>query len=490
MGKIFVSAGHGGFEGTFRNPGAIAFGTTEAAELIVTRDLIVSELRARDITVESPDDDLSHGKTIDWINAKGSSQDIALEIQMGAFDNPELRGTTAYYIAINDERMTQAQMMITALISRIRELPSRGAKPDTAAALGRLAFCRDVIPLSLQMELGFITNIQDLRLLQTRRRDYAIAIADGLQSWLKQVTLSEPEAIYIPPVHQPPRSFEVAPVTSADTLLKSKLVVTFDSTAASENSKIYPQIDIQLNGQKQTLQGIIVSGNAYVPEPLLDCLGVAIAQTADIPRIRYEGTIYLQAIGFRDLNISVAWDATMRIVMLKTVMKVCIGEIDRIMGYGNTSIEQLSKFLKQHNETALDKYKRLVHFYVEEAQIEAVNHDIAFCQMCVETGFLRFGGNLKPNYNNFAALKTTGDAAKSAQFPEPRIGVRAQIQRLKAYASTAPLVMPVVDPAFATAPRGTAQVLSELTQYWSTDPDYDRKIVTILRLLYESAGLL
>jgi len=42
---IFVSAGHGGFEGTLRDSGAIAFGTAEAQEMMLTRDLLVAELR-------------------------------------------------------------------------------------------------------------------------------------------------------------------------------------------------------------------------------------------------------------------------------------------------------------------------------------------------------------------------------------------------------------------------------------------------------------
>ena len=49
MGCIFVLAGHGGFEGTLRDLGAIAFGTTEAQEMMLTRDLLVAELRHRGI---------------------------------------------------------------------------------------------------------------------------------------------------------------------------------------------------------------------------------------------------------------------------------------------------------------------------------------------------------------------------------------------------------------------------------------------------------
>jgi len=49
MGCIFVSAGHGRFEGTLRDSGAIAFGTTEAQEMMLTRDLLVAQLQQRGI---------------------------------------------------------------------------------------------------------------------------------------------------------------------------------------------------------------------------------------------------------------------------------------------------------------------------------------------------------------------------------------------------------------------------------------------------------
>jgi len=59
MASLFVSAGHGGFEGTLRDSGAIAFGTTEAQEMMLTGDLLVAELRQRGIDTFSVPDILS-----------------------------------------------------------------------------------------------------------------------------------------------------------------------------------------------------------------------------------------------------------------------------------------------------------------------------------------------------------------------------------------------------------------------------------------------
>ncbi len=146
-------------------------------------------------------------------------------------------------------------------------------------------------------------------------------------------------------------------------------------------------------------------------------------------------------------------------------------------------------FLKNHNEDVLTNYSDLPHLYREEAMIEGVNHDLAFCQMCLETNFLRFTEpNIKPEQYNFAGLGASG--VLGASFPDKRSGVRAHIQRLKGYGSTAPIVQPIVDPRFNTLVRGIAPTLSELAGRWSINPFYDRKIAVLLRQLYETSGIL
>ena len=53
----------------------------------------------------------------------------------------------------------------------------------------------------------------------------------------------------------------------------------------------------------------------------------------------------------------------------------------------------------------------------------------------METGFLRFGGDVKKEQYNFAGLGATGNGASGNGFKSIRIGIRAQVQHLKAYAS-------------------------------------------------------
>jgi len=460
MGKIFISAGHGGFEGSFRDLSEMAGGIIETAELVATRDLVIAELRSRGISIVAPSDDLNLAETIAWINSRATSQDVALSLHMDTANASDLRGATSYYITNNAIRKRQAEILTNALTKRVPEIANRGAKADTIASVGSLSFCRQIAIPSILLELVFANNSQDRLLMQTRRRDYAIGIADGIQAWLNETATTIP-------------------------------VFTTANRPTTSKPVSYPEININLNGQSYEEKGILVLGNVLVPVDLVDRLGFDISQIPLSCRLRYQNIVYVLAIALRELNISVSWDSTTRTLFVKTIFKVFVGQIDRIMSVGNASEVQLLMFLKNNNETALTNYGDLPHLYREEAEIEGVNHDIAFCQMCIETGFLRFGRDIEPDRNNFASLGAANFTKNisGANFADQRTGVRAHIQHLKAYASNAPLFQPVVAPRFHLVARGIAPVLSQLTGRWAIDPLYDRKILALIRRLYESAGI-
>lgn len=464
MGKIFIAAGYGGFEGSFRDLSEMTGNTMEVAELVAARDLVIAELRSRGIAIAVPSDDLNLAETIAWINARSTRQDVALSLQLDTTNITELRGTTAYYITHNAIRKRQAEVLTSALTKRVPEIPNRGAKVDTVASIGSLSFCREIKIPSLLLELVFANNSQDRLLMQTRRRDYAIGIADGLQAWTTENA--------------------------------STIPVLAPSSRISQKAIAYPEININLNGQSYDEKGILVSGNVLVPADLVDRLGFNLDQIPMACRLRHQSIVYVQAIALRELNASVSWDSTTRTLCLKTIFKVFTGQIDQIMTMGNASEVQLLMFLKNNNEAALNKYGDLPRLYREEGELEGVNHDIAFCQMCIETGFLRFGKDIQPEQNNFASLGAaivnspiSQTNTSGASFASPQMGVRAHIQHLKAYACNAPLFQPLVAPRFHLVARGIAPKLAQLTGRWAIDPLYDRKILALLRRLYESAGI-
>jgi hypothetical protein len=449
MGQIFISAGHGGVDNGVLDPGSITANTTEAAEMMRVRDLVVAELRSRGFEVLAVPDDLSAEQTLNWINARCRIEDVALELHTGFSNNAAARGASVFYIANNDARKAHAELLLLALLRRVPQLPSRGARPDTTGLVGSLPFIRRLSCPSLQMEVGYLSNPEDLSILQNRRRELALGIADGTASWSR--------------------------------------AVAGDGSSTAD----FPEINISVNGGVYDEKGIIISNNAYIPIDLTDRLGLDIAAAPEIRRVRYRNVVYVKAIDLRDYNIAIGWDASTRTVTLKTqgALQICVDHLNYIMGRGYTSDVQLLMFLKANNESAPDRYKDLPRFYREEAALEGVNHDIAFCQMCVETSFLRFGGSLDPEDNNFGGIGAVGSSG-GASFRDPRIGVRAQIQHLKAYASTEPLSQVRVDPRFDFVLRGVAPMVEQLSGRWAEDALYGSRILAILRRLYESAALL
>jgi hypothetical protein len=161
------------------------------------------------------------------------------------------------------------------------------------------------------------------------------------------------------------------------------------------------------------------------------------------------------------------------------------GPSTRIMGRGKVAPETMTAFLIKNNSDA-DKntVNRLVKIYVIEANREGVNYEIAFCQMCLETGFLRFEGSVSRFQNNFCGLGCVDAWSGGDWFASAEEGVRAHIQHLKAYASTEPLRGPLVDPRFVHVQRGTASDVFQLTGRWATDPAYGQKIFELLKRLY------
>ncbi|YAF96851.1 MAG: N-acetylmuramoyl-L-alanine amidase [Nodularia sp. CChRGM 3473] len=450
MGRIFISAAHGGKEAGGIDPGSIAGGTTEAREMILLRDLIVTELRARSFDVLAVPDDLSATETIAWINSRGRRVDVALEIHADAASSPTVRGASVYYIANNQERKSNGELLLMGLLRRVTQLPNRGVKPDTDSGLGSLAFCRQIIIPSLLMQVGFLSNPEDRSLLQNRRRDFALGIADGLASWSRVI----------------------------------------DPSSVTPIEPTYPAINININGQKYAEQGILVNGNSYIPIDLVDQLRIDLSKSTNINRISYRRIVYIKAIDLRDFNVAISWDAATRTINLRSNLLVCVDQLDRIMSRGNTSEVELQLFLRNNNENALVNFPDIPKLYREEGNAEGVNYDIAFCQMCLETGFLRFGGDVRPEQNNFAGLGSIGGGVEAASFPSARIGVRAHIQHLKAYASLEPLVNEVVDPRFRFVTRGVASSIYQLSGRWSADLDYGVKILALMKRLYESARLL
>ena len=167
-----------------------------------------------------------------------------------------------------------------------------------------------------------------------------------------------------------------------------------------------------------------------------------------------------------------------------------------IMGTSSVTKSQMVKYFKAnatypayYKNTDAPTLEAFCQIYLEECAAEGVKAEVAFAQMLLETGYLRYGGLVKIEDKNFAGMGATDSAADRnvAQFKTVREGVRAQVQHLKAYASKDPLKNKLVDPRFNLVTRGSAPYIEYLSipnnpqkKGWASDKDYAVKIKKII----------
>ena len=149
----------------------------------------------------------------------------------------------------------------------------------------------------------------------------------------------------------------------------------------------------------------------------------------------------------------------------------------KIMGSSVATYNQMITYLRSINKDAPD----YCSLYLSEGAAEGVRGDIAFAQSCVETGHWTFTGDVTSDQNNFAGIGTTGGGVKGEYFDTPQLGIRAQIQHLKAYASTESLNKECVDPRFNYVTRGCATKIGDFgSGKWPGDTNYSSKIISIM----------
>lgn len=155
-----------------------------------------------------------------------------------------------------------------------------------------------------------------------------------------------------------------------------------------------------------------------------------------------------------------------------------------IMAPGTVTAQELADFFITQNP-AIDReeIKQMAALYVYEGLEEGVNYALAFSQMCLETGYLRFGNLVTPEMHNYCGLGAMDAEHPGEMFPTMQLGIRAHIQHLQAYGTTEDqkLKKELVDPRYSWVHKTKfTQDLWGLSGTWATDPEYANKINTII----------
>ena len=229
---------------------------------------------------------------------------------------------------------------------------------------------------------------------------------------------------------------------------------------ASKNSDGTYQIDVDIRNHQS------VNGTYYADAYLTDNNGIKV----------YGGGITCQ------MN-QVINNGTLHSIMGPTTTIV-----QQMVNYYNARATYPAYYATVNSEApTIEEFCRI---YVEECKAEGVRAEVAFCQAMKETGYLRYGGNVKIEQFNFAGIGSTGAGVAGASYPDVRTGIRAQIQHLKAYASTNSLNNACVDNRFSYVSRGSAPYVEWLGQKenpygkgWATATNYGYYIVNMMNVL-------
>lgn len=172
--KYLLDYGHGG-----NDPGAIGIDNIKEKDLVLEigkrvkyhlerHQQTVIESRAADTTVS-----LSERSN----KANSNNVDVCISIHCNAFSDPTAQGVEIFHYQNSNRGIQLATSILNAIIKDKLYTKNRGLKDDN------LHMTREVTAPSVLIELGFITNAADKKLIVDNKEKFAIAITKGILSY-------------------------------------------------------------------------------------------------------------------------------------------------------------------------------------------------------------------------------------------------------------------------------------------------------------------
>lgn len=170
-----------------------------------------------------------------------------------------------------------------------------------------------------------------------------------------------------------------------------------------------------------------------------------------------------------------------------------------ISGPAQATAAQMRAYIRAKNGMVGQDVMDMLPLYIAEGELEDIRGDLAFAQSCIETGNYTYAGSaVTPDQHNYCGMGVTKRGEKGNSFPDAQLGIRAQIQHLKAYAMTSPLNQECVDPRFRYVERGCAPYVEWLGipenpqgKGWAAGAGYGEKLLRVLEEVlqtHEDAG--
>lgn len=185
------------------------------------------------------------------------------------------------------------------------------------------------------------------------------------------------------------------------------------------------------------------------------------------------------------------WSRFKKLISSSSSQSEDTSKYTKITGKSKATVKQMTNYIKSKNPKVTKSVIDMIPLYLSEGEAEGIRGDIAFAQSCLETGNFTFSGSaVTLDQNNFCGMGVTSTGVKGNSFKTPQLGIRAQIQHLKAYANKSDLKNKCVDPRFKYVERGCAEYVEWLgmkenpkEKGWADGVKYGSKILTILKAI-------
>jgi len=104
-----------------------------------------------------------------------------------------------------------------------------------------------------------------------------------------------------------------------------------------------------------------------------------------------------------------------------------------VIGYIDLTVDDLVRIFEGRNPTKVDWARRIAPLYIKYGKLFNMRADITWAQMCHETGFLEYNGDVKPEQNNFVGIGAIGGGAPGDSFATEELGIIAHYAHLAWY---------------------------------------------------------
>lgn len=170
----FISAGHNP-KGIKKDPGAVANGLHEADLTVEFRNMVVTELLQKKVSVITDKDDERLGEYLTRIQTGSGS--VVLEFHFDAAVSPSATGTTSLFGADADRLDIAFAKELVETTSQVLGIKNRGALSEKDSHRGSLGLMREKGVVAL-LEICFISNPADIKAYNAHKKYLAIKIAD------------------------------------------------------------------------------------------------------------------------------------------------------------------------------------------------------------------------------------------------------------------------------------------------------------------------